>query len=63
MKSLWAESIQMQCQDAEVPFFFKQWGGVRKHRTGRTLNGRIFDEMPDSIGIGLQDNNLVQIAS
>lgn len=29
-----------------VPFFFKQWGGVQKHRTGRELQGRTFDEMP-----------------
>jgi hypothetical protein len=29
-----------------VPFFFKQWGGVRKKRHGRELNGRTFDEMP-----------------
>jgi protein gp37 len=29
-----------------VPFFFKQWGGVQKKRTGRKLNGRTYDEMP-----------------
>jgi protein gp37 len=29
-----------------VPFFFKQWGGVRKHETGRELGGRTYDEMP-----------------
>jgi len=61
MQSLWAEAIQRQCEDAEVPFFFKQWGGVRKHRTGRTLNGRIFDEMP--ILAGPDTRELVQIAS
>jgi len=46
MQPMWAESIRLQCDNAEVPFFFKQWGGVRKHKTGRTLNGQIFDEMP-----------------
>jgi protein gp37 len=63
MQPRWAESIQTQCQKAEVPFFFKQWGGVRKHRTGRTLNGRIFDEMPDLVGTNLDKRELVQIAS
>jgi protein gp37 len=63
MQASWVESIQMQCQEAEVPFFFKQWGGVRKHRTGRTLNGRIFDEMPDLFETVLDDVKLVQIAS
>jgi protein gp37 len=29
-----------------VPFFFKQWGGVNKKKTGRVLNGRTWDEMP-----------------
>jgi len=46
MAKAWADSIRRQCKTARVPFFFKQWGGVRKHRTGRTLNGRIYDEMP-----------------
>jgi protein gp37 len=30
-----------------VPFFFKQWGGVNKKKTGRQLNGRVYNEMPD----------------
>ncbi len=63
MHSLWAESIRAQCETAEVPFFFKQWGGVRKHKTGRILNGRIFDDMPHLPGIGFHRGNLVQIAS
>jgi protein gp37 len=45
VKSEWVESIQEQCEDAGVEFFFKQWGGVRKHTTGRTLFGRTFDNM------------------
>lgn len=46
MKKEWASSILRQCRSARVPFFFKQWGGVRKDLTGRTLNGRTYDEMP-----------------
>lgn len=46
MKPVWVESIYRQCRKKNVPFFFKQWGGVQKHRTGRELFGRTFDEMP-----------------
>ncbi len=46
----WVESILQQCQEAEVAFFFKQWGGPRKHRTGRELLGRVYDEMPPRNG-------------
>jgi protein gp37 len=46
MKKEWVISIMKQCKKAKVPFFFKQWGGVRKSETGRLLNGRTFDEMP-----------------
>jgi protein gp37 len=42
----WARGIRDQCQAAGVPFFFKQWGGVNKKRTGRVLDGRTWDEMP-----------------
>ena len=46
MKPEWVSSIHRQCRNASVPFFFKQWGGVRKDMTGRILNGRTWDEMP-----------------
>lgn len=42
----WVRSIREQCQRAAVRFFFKQWGGVRKARTGRELDGRTYDEFP-----------------
>lgn len=42
----WVESVRDQCLAAAVPFFFKQWGGFRKKRTGRILNGRTYDEQP-----------------
>lgn len=46
MKQEWVETIYRQCREQGVPFFFKQWGGVQKHRTGRELFGQTFDEMP-----------------
>ena len=46
MKSEWAIDIRNQCLDAGVPFFFKQWGGVNKKKNGRSLGGRIWDDMP-----------------
>jgi len=46
MKTEWVTSILEQCRRSDVPFFFKQWGGVQKHRTGRKLAGRTYDEMP-----------------
>jgi protein gp37 len=42
----WVTGIRNQCQSAGVAFFFKQWGGVQKKKTGRTLEGRTWDEMP-----------------
>jgi protein gp37 len=42
----WARSVRDRCAAAGVPFFFKQWGGVRKGRTGRSLDGRTHDHVP-----------------
>ncbi len=42
----WVLDIQYQCKKKGVAFFFKQWGGTNKRKTGRTLNGKIYDEMP-----------------
>ncbi|NVK83522.1 MAG: phage Gp37/Gp68 family protein [Cytophagia bacterium] len=42
----WVLDIQEQCEEAQVAFFFKQWGGRNKKAAGRTLNGRTYDEMP-----------------
>lgn len=44
----WVTSIQQQCAAAGVPFFFKQWGGTNKAKSGRQLNGRTWDGMPRS---------------
>jgi protein gp37 len=46
IRQAWVRSIRRQCRAAKVPFFFKQWGGVRKSQTGRTLDGRTYDEFP-----------------
>jgi protein gp37 len=42
----WVLSIRDQCKRARVPFFFKQWGGVRKSENGRRLAGRTYDGFP-----------------
>ena len=47
MKREWVNSIFRQCKGADVPFFFKQWGGVRNDLTGRELFGRTHDNMPE----------------
>ena len=52
MDAEWVVSIRQQCDRVEVPFFFKQWGGPQKKRTGRELDGRTHDDMP----ITLQTN-------
>jgi protein gp37 len=46
MERTWVESIRDQCAAAQVPFFFKQWGGVQKKKTGRLLDGRTYDDRP-----------------
>lgn len=46
MEGDWVRSIRDQCLKDNVAFFFKQWGGVQKHRTGRELDGRTWDEYP-----------------
>ena len=46
MDPTWVLDIRDQCQEAGVPFFFKQWGGTRKKKAGRLLDGRTWDEMP-----------------
>lgn len=55
MQPAWARSIRDQCELADVPFFFKQWGshgadGVRRAKSsnGRELDGRVYDHMPTS---------------
>ena len=49
MNEKWVLSIRNQCSRAAVPFFFKQWGGVRKAVAGRVLDGKTYDEFPSRI--------------
>lgn len=46
MNPSWVVDIRNQCQKVKVPFFFKQWGGRNKKKTGRELEGRTWDELP-----------------
>ena len=47
MEAAWVKSIRDQCGVSDVPFFFKQWGGVHKKHKGRILDGRTYDDMPN----------------
>jgi protein gp37 len=46
MNKEWVTAIRDHCRTASVPFFFKQWGGTRKGKTGRALDGQTYDEIP-----------------
>jgi protein gp37 len=54
MQREWVVSLRRQCREARVPFFFKQWGGVRKSKTGRALDGRTYDQMPATSSLAAQ---------
>ena len=51
MNADWVRDIRDNCLRNNVPFFFKQWGGVFKKRTGRVLDGRTWDDMPQAVGV------------
>jgi protein gp37 len=46
MRAEWVRQLRDQCGGADTPFFFKQWGGKNKKKTGRVLDGRTHDDMP-----------------
>jgi protein gp37 len=46
IKEDWVLDIYSQCKSADIPFFFKQWGGVNKKKNGKELQGEIYHEMP-----------------
>jgi protein gp37 len=46
MSTEWVTPIRDLCLESRTPFFFKQWGGVRKKAAGRLLENRVWDEMP-----------------
>jgi protein gp37 len=47
----WVVDIRDQCLSADIPFFFKQWGGVNKKKAGRSLEGRTWDEIPKELAL------------
>ncbi|MEX0818699.1 MAG: phage Gp37/Gp68 family protein [Pirellulaceae bacterium] len=55
MEESWVLNIRRQCQKAKIPFFFKQWGGVRKNRNGRELDGQTYDDFPRVQRSGVPD--------
>ena len=55
MTKEWVISIRRQCRDQRVPFFFKQWGGVRKKQNGRLLDNRTYDEYPSRVSRPIPD--------
>ena len=46
INKVWVEDLQLQCQNNDIAFFFKQWGGTNKKKSGRFLNGKTWNEMP-----------------
>jgi protein gp37 len=46
MQPEWVNEVEAACRETGAAFFFKQWGGKNKKRTGRMLKGQTFDEMP-----------------
>jgi protein gp37 len=56
MEQEWVTDIRNHCQKANVPFFFKQWGGTNKKKAGRTLEGKTWDQMPFQPIKPLQEN-------
>jgi protein gp37 len=58
MQPEWVVSVRDQCRRARVPFFFKQWGGTQKGRTGRLLAGRTYDEFPRLCAIQPPQNEI-----
>ena len=55
MEAKWVRQIRDRCILQRVPFFFKQWGGVNKKKTGRLLDGRTWDQMPLAAGVPTRD--------
>lgn len=53
IKSAWVRNVHEQCRQHGIPFFFKQWGGVRKAEAGRMLDGRTYDEFPATTNVAV----------
>ncbi len=46
MKPEWVREVRDQCIRVNVPFFFKQWGGIRPKSGGRLLDEKEWSEYP-----------------
>lgn len=57
MKPDWVTELRDKCREESIPFFFKQWGGARKHAAGRVLDGQTWDGFPE----GLRDRGIKAI--
>jgi protein gp37 len=57
MQKEWVLSLRDQCERAQVPFFFKQWGGVRKSKAGREIDGRTYDTIPHRVQLPVLENS------
>ena len=49
----WVIEIRNQCREKNIPFFFKQWGGLNKKKAGRQLEGRTWDGMPSESNLSI----------
>jgi protein gp37 len=58
IKQEWVMSVRDQCRAAQVPFFFKQWGGKNKKKAGRMLEGKIYNEFPNFMLGGIPTKNV-----
>jgi len=57
MLAEWVAPIRDQCRESRVPFFFKQWGGVRRAKNGRLLEGRTYDEYPQRVVVPVPEKS------
>ena len=62
MDAEWVIDIRDQCLNAQIPFFFKQWGGTNKKKAGRLLEGRTWDEMPGGNTPSVEDFPILETA-
>src|ERR1700682_5822147 len=61
MQKEWVLSLRDQCERAKVPFFFKQWGGVRKSKAGRDLDGKTYSAFPDRVDASAPSASALQL--
>jgi protein gp37 len=57
MQKEWVLSLRDQCEHAQIPFFFKQWGGVRKSKAGREIDGKTYDGLPHRVQVPVLENS------